>query len=73
MSLPSFYVRGIYRGFNRQGLEFRARLEAGRTKRNTTQVLNIIQKVPGTVFQLKVLIGEGQRGVAQKSKSQEDG
>ena len=47
------YVHDICRGFNcRQRLESRGRLENEGTKRTTTQVLTIIQKVPETVIRL---------------------
>ena len=52
--LATTYVHGIWRGFNRQRKESRGKLEDGGTKRTTTQVLNIIQKVPELVIHLKV-------------------
>ena len=42
------------RGFNRQRLESRGRLEDEGTKRTTAQVLNIFEKVPEPVIHLKV-------------------
>ena len=48
------YIHGIYRGFNRQKFESRGRLEDEGTKRTTTQVSKMIEKVPETGTHLKL-------------------